>query len=337
MIMSQIHIPEQMSAAFLHSYTGVMALRVEQCPVPQPGPNEVLIKVAASPVNPSDLAFLEGSYALQKPTPVVPGIEGAGTVVAVGSGLMGRYLAGKRVACISGKQDGVWAEYMVTTANYSFPLDDTVDLEQGSMSVANPLTAVAFLEIARNGGHKTIVNTAAASALGQMLNRLGQQEGVQVINVVRREAQVAILKQQGAAVVLNSSDPDFEKHLHDACHQHNAHLAFDAVAGTTTLQLLEAMPPRSKVTLYGGLSLAAAQALPGHLIFEGKSIDGFWLTSWFAGRNFLRNLALWKRAQKLMATALRTDIRARYPLAEVQQAVQDYQNQMTGGKVLIIP
>jgi NADPH:quinone reductase-like Zn-dependent oxidoreductase len=109
------------------------------------------------------------------------------------------------------------------------------------------------------------------------------------------------------------------------------------VAGALTTQLLEAMPPHSKVTVYGGLSGEAGQILPGPLIFQDKAIDGFWLPPWLRARNMLQNVLLWRHTQKLIATRLKTEIRARYPLREVRQAVQDYQAQMTGGKVLLIP
>ena len=104
-----------------------------------------------------------------------------------------------------------------------------------------------------------------------------------------------------------------------------------------TMQLLEAMPASSKVTVYGGLSFEPPQILPGHLIFENKTIDGFWLTTWFAQINFIQGLRLWRRAQKLLSTELRSDVRARYPLQDAQKAVMDYQSHMTGGKVLFIP
>ncbi len=331
-------IPDQMTAVVLDSYSGVEALRVEQRPVPKPGENEVLVKVAAAAINPSDLMFLEGLYGFKKPTPVVPGFEGSGTVVAVGAGMMGRYLNGKRVACISqDKGDGVWAEYLVTTANYALPLDQSVSLEQGAMSAVNPLTAIAFMEIVKKGGHKAIVHTAAASALGQMINRLGQSEGIQIINIVRRKEQVELLKQQGATIVLNSSEASFDQELFDRCHHLKVRLAFDAVAGPLTMRLLEAMPAHSKVTVYGGLSSEAAQAHPGQLIFQSKSIDGFWLTTWFAKKSFLQGLMLWRRSQKLLATDLRCEIRAVYPLQEAKTAVQEYQSQMTGGKILFVP
>jgi NADPH:quinone reductase-like Zn-dependent oxidoreductase len=104
----------------------------------------------------------------------------------------------------------MWSEYVVTSAKGgALPLAKSVSLEQGAMSMINPLTAVAFLEIAKEGGHKAVVLTAAASALGQMVNRLARSEGVQVINVVRRDAQVDLLKEQGAAVILNSSEDAF--------------------------------------------------------------------------------------------------------------------------------
>ena len=262
--MSQHQIPDQMTAIVLDSYSGVAALRVEQRPVPKPGNNEVLVKVAATSINPSDLAFIEGHYGFQNPTPVVPGLEGSGTVIEAGSSMMGRYLKGKRVACLGqGKGDGMWAEYMVTTTNYALPLDKSVSLEQGAMSIVNPLAAIALLTIAKKDGHKVIINTAAASALGQMVNRLGLSEGIQVINIVRRDSQVDLLKQQGATIVLNSSEPNFDRLLHDVCHQYKVRLAFDAVAGPLTMQLLKAMPAHSKVTVYGGLSYEPAQIHPG--------------------------------------------------------------------------
>ena len=336
--MTNPQIPEEMTAVVLDAYTGVDALRVEKRPVPKPGPNQVLVKVAASPINPSDLAFLEGNYGFKKKTPVIPGFEGSGTVVAVGSGMMGRYLNGKRVACLSqGEGDGVWAEYLVTSATLALPLASSVSLEQGAMSAVNPLTAIAFLDIAQKGKHKTIVQTAAASALGQMVNRIFQNNGIQVINIVRCDSQVEMLKNAGAKIVLNSTDADFAKELKKVCKEHQAHLAFDAVAGPLTLQVLNAMPNHSKVTVYGGLSFEAAQADPGALIFKGKSVDGFWLTSWLGKKNPLQSLRFWQRAQKLITTDLKSEVRGRYPLSGVKEAVQEYQNQMTGGKILLVP
>lgn len=336
--MTSTPIPEQMTAIILESYDGADALRVVQRPVPRPGPKEVLVKVAAASINPSDLMFILGLYGFKKPTPTVPGFEGSGTVVAVGSGtgLMGRYLAGKRVACVT-QQDGLWAEYTTTTVNYALPLDEAVSLEQGAMAVVNPLTAVALIDLAKKAGRQAVINTAAASALGLMMHRLGQQEGVEIVGIVRRPEQVVYLKQQGMMHVLDSSDPDFHRQLRDLCHQRHIHLAFDAVGGELPRQLLDAMPQHSRVTVYGGLSQQPVQVDVGALIFEDKRVDGFWLPPWLGQNNLLQNFLLWRRAQKLMPSALKTEIRSRYPLSQVQQAIRDYESQMTGGKVLLVP
>lgn len=331
-------IPDEMTAVVLDSYTGVEGLRVERRPVPRPKRNQVLVKIAAAPINPSDLLFVQGRYGFTKPTPVVPGFESAGTVIAAGGGLMSRYLLGRRVACLSQQVgDGVWAEYTVTSTNTALPLDAAVSLEQGAMGTVNPLTASAFLEIAQQDGHKAIVQTAAASALGQMLIRLCQDAGIQVINIVRRDTQVELLKQVGATLVLNSSDADFDQQLRAACQQHNARLAFDAVAGLLTLQLLAAMPHHSKVTVYGDLSAQPAQASPKQLIFEDKAVDGFWLGPWLARKNLVQVLLLWRRTQKRLASDLKTEVRARYRFEDVREAIADYQSGMTGGKILLTP
>ena len=139
--MSQ-QIPDQMTAVVFDDYSSSEALRIEQLPVPKPGKDQVLAKMAASPINPSDLALLEGKYGFDNPPPIVPGGEGAGTVVAVGPGPMGRYFMGKRVACLNlGDGDGLWAEYaIVSTQGRTLPHDKSVNLEQGALSAINPLT-----------------------------------------------------------------------------------------------------------------------------------------------------------------------------------------------------
>jgi NADPH2:quinone reductase len=336
--MKQAQIPEKYAAVVLDSFTGAEGLRIDQRTVPELNQNEILIKVAASPINPSDLAFLEGSYHSEKNPPVVPGFEGSGTVVATGKSLMARNLLGKRVACLSqDTADGVWAEYMVTTSRLALPLHKSVSLEHGAMSVVNPLTAISLMNIAKKGRHKAIVQTAASGTLGQMIYRLSRKEGIRVINVVHREAQVEMLKKLGAEIVLNSNEQEFQQKLHDICHEYESHLAFDAVAGPLSFQLLEAMPPESKVTVYGGLSQEVVMANPIQLIFHNKTIDGFWLTEFLSSMNLLQILKIWRRAQKLLSNELRSEIRVQYPLKDIHKAVLDYQSQMTGGKVLIIP
>lgn len=335
--MRKIKIPDAMKTAVLNSYSGAEALSIEQRPVPKPGKNEVLVKVAFSPINPSDLATLTGYYGFKNPTPIVPGGEGSGEVVSAGPGVMANYFLGKKVACAGwGTGGGVWSEYVVKSVKGGvLPLNKSLPLEQGAMSIINPLTASAFMDISKKGGHKSILMTAAASSLGQKVNRLGRSEGIQVVSVVRRDAQVDLLKSQGADIVLNSNDEGFEQQLHDACHQTNTHLAFDAVAGPLTNQLLKAMPPDSKVTVFSALSRQAVQASPGLLIFENKCIDNFWLGPWMSKQNVVKILLLWKRAQKQIPDHLKSEIRKIYPIQEVKEAIRDYKSQMTGGKILL--
>lgn len=326
-----------MTVAVLNDYSGADAIRIEQRPVPEPGKNEVLVKVALSPINPSDLATLEGHYGFNDPTPIVPGGEGSGEVVAAGPGFMASYFLGKKVACAGwGIGGGVWSEYVVKSVKGGvLPLNKSLSLEQGAMSIVNPLTASAFIGIAKEGGHEAIAMTAAASSLGQMVNRLGRNEGIRIINVVRRDAQVDLLKGQGAEIVLNSSEAGFEEALHEACHQNDARQAFDAVAGPLTGQLLKAMPPNSKVTVFSALSREAVQASPGLMIFENKTIDSFWLGPYISKQPIMKTMRLWKRAQKQIPSHLKSKVRKIYPLQEVKEAIRDYRRQMTGGKILL--
>ena len=335
--MRKKRIPDTMTVAVLNSYSGADAISIEQRPIPTPGKNEVLVKVAFAPINPSDLATLVGYYGFKDPTPIVPGGEGSGEVVAAGPGVMANYFLGKRVACTGwGTGGGVWSEYVVKSAKGGvLSLNKALSLEQGSMSFINPLTASAFIDISKKGGHKAILLTAAASSLGQMVNRLGRKEGIQIVNVVRRDAQIDLLKAQGADIVLNSNDEGFEQQLHDACHQTNTHIAFDAVAGQLTGQLLKVMPPNSRVTVFSALSKQDIQASPGLLIFENKRIDSFWLGPWISKQNLLKTMLLWKHAQKQIPNHLKSEIRKIYPIQEVKEAIRDYSGQMTGGKFLL--
>jgi NADPH:quinone reductase-like Zn-dependent oxidoreductase len=329
-------IPKTMRAMELAAYDG--RLRVVEREVPQPGPGQVLVKIAAAPVNPSDLKFIVGAYGLKKPLPVVPGIEGSGTVVAAGPGLMGRFSMGKRVGCMASETgDGTWAEFMATEARRCIPLRKGVTLEQGAMMVVNPWTAWALLDVARRGGHRAAVHTAAASALGRMLLRLGLRENFPIIHVVRRRQQEDLLRRMGASLVLNSSAPDFDARLKESCEMHGATVALDPVAGEMTGRVLAAMPEGSTAIVYGSLSDGAVTVRPEQFIYEGKRVEGFWLSKWVARKGFLGRARMALSLQKRLATDFQTEVRARVPLERAAEAIQQYQREMTGGKVLIIP
>jgi NADPH:quinone reductase len=140
-----------MRAVQLRAYDGnPESIAVVEFPVPRPGPGQVLIRVAASPINPSDLMFIRGLYGVKKPIPAAPGFEGSGTVVEAGSGAMPRFRKGRRVACAA--PDPNIAGGIVTSAQLCVPLSNQVDMEQGATMLVNPLTAWALMEKARLGG-----------------------------------------------------------------------------------------------------------------------------------------------------------------------------------------
>lgn len=313
-------------------------LTIVERPVPKPGPGQLLIKIAASPINPSDIIFLEGRYGVKKPLPITPGFEASGTVVAAGWGVMSMAFSGRRVACSPPNDgDGTWAEYMLTPANLCMPLLSSVSDEQGAMTLVNPLTAWGMMAIARKEKHAAVVQSAAASALGRMVIRLGIHFGLPTINIVRRQRQVELLQSLGARYVLNSNDANFEEELKSLCRQLKATIAFDAVAGEMTGQLLKAMPRRSKLLVYGSLSNKACTVDPADPLFGDKVMTGFWLSSWLPRLNMIERLRVGYTVQNLLGDILQTEIQARVSLDEAARGLKMYTQNMTKGKVLIVP
>jgi NADPH2:quinone reductase len=156
------------------------------------------------------------------------GNEGCGTVVAAGDTPEAQALLGRRVAIFGG---ATYAEYRTLPASMCMPLPDGTDPAQGASSFVNPFTALAMVETMRMEGHSALVHTAAASNLGQMLQRICSADGVPLVNIVRRDEQVELLRGLGAKHVCNSSSPSFTKELTDALAETGATLAFDAIGG----------------------------------------------------------------------------------------------------------
>ncbi len=326
-------VPELMDAVHLEQDGGPLVVR--RIPVPEPGPGEVLVRMAAAPINPSDLGFLAGSYTVRRPLPVVPGFEGSGTVVAAGRGLLPRLLVGRRVA-VAAAQGGTWAAYAVSTALRCIPLGRHVSLEQGAMLIVNPLTALAFLDLARQGRHAAIVSNAAASALGRMIIRLGRTEGVPVISIVRRPEQVAVLRALGAEHVLDSSEDGYAAGLRELAHRLRATLFLDAVGGAQTQTLVDAAPAGSTIVAYAALAGEPSVFNARTLIGDDKKIVGFYLGHWAAHKGLLRTVRDIVRVQRLAGTDLQTTVRRRLPLSAAQEAIETYRHDMTAGKVLLV-
>jgi NADPH2:quinone reductase len=238
--------------------SGELELSLVSIPVPEPGPDEVLIRVDAAPINPSDLGLLFGaadmSTARQSGTaerPVVTasvpeglmkamagrvdesmpvGNEGAGGVVGAGTSAAAQALLGKTVATLGG---GMYSQYRCVKVAQCLVLPPGTSAAEGASCFVNPLTALCMVETMRREGHTALVHTAAASNLGQMLNRLCIHDQVGLVNIVRNEQQEQILRSQGAKFVCNSSAPTFMRDLTEAIVATGATLAFDAIGGGT--------------------------------------------------------------------------------------------------------
>jgi NADPH:quinone reductase len=329
-------IPETMQAVQLDEPDGQLHLR--EVPVPKPEAGQVLVRMAAAPLNPSDLGILSGqSYKGKHSYPFTPGVEGSGTIAAAGDGLLPRILLGKRVVC-SGLTpgNGTWAEYMVTSAQLCSPLSSKVGLEQGAMQLVNPLTALGFFELAKKEKHPAIVSTAAASALGGMILRLGKRHNIPVIHLVRRQEQVDLVRQRGGEHILNSSDADFGDQLHTIVHQLKATLFLDAIGGEMTKQLTEAAPYGSTILLYGRLADKDSILSPSTALINNLHIRGWFLANYLHEKNLIQSLLLSRKAQSFAATDLHSPIHKKFPLAAAQEALDTYVNNMSAGKNLLI-
>jgi len=306
-------------------------------PVPKHG--EVLVKVERSPINPSDLAVLRGSYNPEEKTslPCGAGREGSGTVVQTGGGFFGWRLLGKRVACIA-STPGMWAEYVIVPAFQCVALPDDVSFDEGSSCFVNPLTALAFIDIAQARCAHSMLHTGAASQVGKMLIRLCNRYGIDLICVVRREEQVVECKRLGAKYIINSSEANWLTQVKDACKTLDCRLAFDAVAGETTGKILEVMPKLSEIQVYGSLSGQPCRELGiSPLIFGGKRVSGFFLPRHLEGKSLWKKKAMLNRMVALLKTDLHTEVAAAYPLSMVSDAIANYVSDMSGGKICIAP
>jgi NADPH2:quinone reductase len=258
---------EALELRSLVTSAGILELSLHDVPVPTPAPNEVLVRIEASPINPSDLGLLvagadmthatvtgtpdrpvvtaplaEGAVKtmtarLDKPLPV--GNEGAGTVVAAGSSDAAQALLGKTVGIAGG---AMYSQYRAVDARACLVLPDGASAKDGASSFVNPLTALGMTETMRREGHSALVHTAAASNLGQMLVKLCQKDGIPLVNIVRKPEQEELLRSLGAAHVLNSTSPSFSADLVEALKATSATLAFDATGGgTLASQILNGM------------------------------------------------------------------------------------------------
>ena len=358
---------------------GRLELSIASTEMPVPAAHEVLVRVDAAPINPSDLGLLLAMADVSQATstgsgdqtvvsaPISPNVmkaltarvgesmpvgnEGAGLVVAAGESAEAQALLGKMVGFVGG---ATYGEYRAAAAFMCMQLPEGATAAQGASCFVNPLTALSMVENMRMDGHTALVHTAAASNLGQMLNRICLDEGVQLVNIVRRPEQSDILRGQGAVHIVDSSAPTFLDDLTAALVSTGATIAFDAIGGGALAgQILGCMEAAAnakggeysrygsdvfkQVFIYGGLDRGPTELTRNFGMSWG--LNG-WLLTPFLGKLGLEGML---RLRQRVADELTTTFASHYTdevsLAGVLDlaAIQTYAKQATGQKYLIRP
>jgi NADPH2:quinone reductase len=359
-------------------------LALHEVPVPVPGPDEVLVRVEAAPINPSDLGMLFAGANLAKltstgitinagelgpvasvelgpgafravsarvgvPTPV--GNEGGGVVVAAGDSADAQALIGRTVGVLGG---GMYTQYRCLPASAVLALPEGVTPAEGAACFVNPLTVLGMVGTMRREGHTALVHTAAASNLGQMLNRVCQADGIGLVNIVRRTEQVELLRSQGAQYVCDSSSPSFESDLRAALKDTGATLAFDATGGgllaSQILTCMEAAVLASasgyqrygssvhkQVYLYGGLD--RSPTIIDRRFGMAWGVGGWLLTPFLQSVGAEEENRLRQRVANEITTTFASSYTDQVPLAGMltAEAISVYGRQATGLKYLVTP
>jgi NADPH2:quinone reductase len=358
---------------------GELRLSLETVDCPAPGDDEVTIRIEAAPINPSDIGLLFGAADLSTVSAsgtgagtvlsarVAPaamkamaarvgqsmpvGNEGAGTVVAAGSSAAAQAMLGQRVAALGG---AMYSQRRTVKLDQCLLLPEGTTAAEGASCFVNPLTALCMVETMKREGHRALVHTAAASNLGQMLNRICIEDGIGLVNIVRQPAQAALLRSQGALHVCDSSAPDFVEALTEALAATGATLGFDAIGGGRLAgQILGAMEAaigrtareysrygstvHKQVYLYGGLDTGPTEIVRNFGMTWGL---GGWLLFPFLQRLAPNEVQALKER---VAAGLRTTFASQYSgelsLSEALSpaAVARYGARSTGAKFLLAP
>lgn len=347
-----------MKAAFIRAHTSNLSeVEVEDVAVPRPGPGQVRVRMKMAPINPSDFNHIEGTYekafarliwnrGLERPSapngdpsPAPPyslGVEGVGVVEESGGGLLGRRLLGKRVAVVSGPPHGTWQEQTLVDAKRAFPVPRTLSDEQACSFFVNPLTALAMvrqvLDVPRGA---VLLQTAAGSALAQMVRNLGRADGFRVVDVVRSRAGAQRLREKGSTHVISLEDED----LLDAVHRFvsdGVQFVLDCVGGSTGSAALRTLAPGGRMLCYGTLSPEPIALLPRDIMMPMTTIEGFYLPQYLAKRSLFQRISLVRSTAKLISSGeLGTSVEQVYRLDDLEAALQHAQRPGRNGKILL--
>lgn len=304
-------------------------------PVPQPGTGEVRIKTLLSPIHNHDLWTIRGRYGYKPTLPAIGGSEAVGVVDALGEGVQG-VTVGQRIAVAS--VHGTWAEYFLAPASLLVPLPDTMPDETAAQLIAMPLSALMLLEFLHVKSGQWIVQNTANGAVGKTLAMLASARGVNVLNLVRRDAGVDELKALGIAHVISTAQSDWQEHARALLGPTLAHAAVDSIGGAASAALLGLLGDNGTLVSFGTMGGEPMQIDSGTLIFKQATVKGFWgsKVSQALSADDKRRL-LGELIQRTITGELLLPVEAIYDLADAAQAAAASLQPGRKGKVLLKP
>ena len=310
-------------------------LRVEDVPKPEPGAGQVLVRMRARPINPSDLLTVRGLYGSLPVPPATPGLEGVGEVAGLGEGVA-HLRPGQRVIPLG--VAGTWQEFIVAPAAQLIPVPDPVGDRTAAQFVVNPLTAwIMTVEELDLQPDEWLLQTAAGSTLGRVVLQIARQHGFKTINVVRRREQAEELKALGADEVICSDGEDIPERVREITGKEGLKKAIDAVGGETGAAVVSALGRGGVMLVYGLLSGSPMPIDGGRMIFTSATVRGFWLGEWIRSAPPERQQAVTAEMLRSMATQeIIPPVEAEYPLADILAAVEHSERPGRSGKVLLV-
>ncbi len=314
-------------------------LELKEIPVPRLADQQVLIEVSMAAINPSDLHFLKGEYGQPRVKGAPAGFEGVGTVIDSGADPYAGSLVGQRVSFVAPPSgSGSWATHAVSDAMLCIPMPESVGDHDAAGFIVNPLTAAAMFAQAQEAGSPAVILTAGASQVSKFIVALARDAGMASILVVRRNAYNEHLRELGATVILDQSDDDFGEQLGAAVKEHQPRFFIDAVVDGVSTTIFNAMGRNSTWLIYGSLSPETPPlSEPGHFVFLGKQIRGFWLSPWMAETSLDDKLAVFGEVQARFGDGRwHTDVGATVALIDALATLVDVLAD-PGGKVFLRP